>query len=137
MWCITSTIEIDPLLLYMYMENIPLYRTRRFWVVIYSLMLAWSVFFYYLTFWGATDSILDFIAYGVATLGAVIISVVAGIYFTSEAYAVVEIVYAVFFAYLIYKTFDSDIVKLRYPTLVVLLICLATYLNYLIVSSYG
>lgn len=32
------------------MENIPFYRTRRFWVVIYSLMLVWSVVFYLTSF---------------------------------------------------------------------------------------
>lgn len=121
----------------MYMEkSLVWYRTRKFWAVVYGLMFFWVSVFLSFSFLPAVNNINDFLGYLLATLGSSVF-IVAGRTLGIEMYSVLNAVYAVFFVFLLFKTFESKLVNPIVAVILPIFVVIASVLNFLIIASFA
>jgi hypothetical protein len=120
------------------METIPFYHTRRFWTVIYSLMLVWSVGFYFFAFYNPnalnflriTEGILMALGAGFFGLwGKFFLSTFGG-YFGVILYVFLQ-------TFLIKNTFTLLRVKLIFPILFLTNFLLGIVMSILFLGSFA
>ncbi len=120
------------------MENIPLYRTRRFWAVIYSLMLAWSVFFYFWAFYNPNAiNLLRIISEVLMSLGASFFGLWGRFFLDSLGAYLGVVTYAGLQAYFFIKTFRAPRVKLLFPIFFTVNFILGIIMNILYLGSFA
>ncbi|MEX0931845.1 MAG: hypothetical protein WDZ88_03795 [Candidatus Paceibacterota bacterium] len=97
--------------------KIPWYRTRKFWAIIFGLLFAWGIFFYF--FIGAPGRSFGGIFYYLtSSLGGAIFGIIGNKIIPSDAGRMLDsLVYLLFAFFLTYKTFDKKAVQLFYPLL--------------------
>ncbi len=119
------------------MENIPFYRTRHFWVVMYSLMLAWSVFFYFWAFYNPNAlNPLRIIGDFLLSLGSTLYFLVGYKVIGTYGSWLGILLYILIQATLIRKTFTSNPTSLSYPLFVLLNFILGTLMSIIYLGSF-
>lgn len=106
------------------METIPWYRTRTFWSIVMAVLVAWSVFFYFWAFQNKANSAIGHLGYVLYSFGSALLSMWGYYLFGIIGGIISTLIYLFLQAALIYKTFQSTKVRLRYP-----FILLALYLS--------
>ena len=96
------------------MESIPWYRTRTFWLVVMVIIAAWSVFFYFWNIFNPNALNLTRILSDIFfALGGTLFMLIGG-WFGLITYFSIQ-------STLLWLTFHTKTVKLRYPILILLL----------------
>ncbi len=100
------------------MKNTSFYRTRHFWVVIYSLMLAWSVFFYFSVFsFSIEHPALRTVNELAMSLGGSFWGMWGRVFLDQIGALIGILIYFSSQLYLLSKTMRNTNVLLRYPAL--------------------
>jgi hypothetical protein len=116
--------------------SIPWYRTRKFWAVVYSLMLTWSVFFYFWVFFESSH-VLGRVLLDISfSVGSTFLFLLGNKLLGSTGGYIGVFLYIFIFGFLLKKTFNREDVRILFPVLFISNYLLGIVLTFLFLGSF-
>lgn len=116
---------------------IPWYRTRLFWGVVFSLLLAWSISFYFFAFHESVTTLSEFFGFALLAVGGGFFGVWGYELFGILGGFIGDVFSVLLMGFLIYKIFYKARVHIRYPLTFLILFLMGTLTAVTLLGSFA